>query len=168
MEISSIIIGLVMFGAAIAFVSLPFRQRQQGATKSSQVPTPKAGRRESVLSALRDLDFDFKTGKVSEEDYQPLRAQLIVEAAQDLEAEKREEQQLEALIQTRRNTQAGKVTCEHCGASMEAGQPFCSTCGSAARHQSCPSCGKKIRAGDLYCSSCGSQVNVQREAVASS
>lgn len=168
MEVSSIIIGLLLFGAAITFVSLPFRKGQQQATKSSQVHTPKAGHRQTVLSALRDLDFDFKTGKVSEEDYAPLRAQLLGEAAQCLEAEKREEEQLEALIQTRRKAKAENVTCEHCGTPMEASQRFCSKCGSAAQHQSCPSCGKKIRAGDLYCSSCGSKVSVQREVVASS
>ena len=141
MQISALLIGIVLLCAAIAYVSLPFWEKRKKSIKDSIGTQPEAGH-EAVLAALRDLDFDFKTGKVSEDDYQSLRAQLLVQAAQYIEAERKAEEQLEALIQSRRTNKR------------------------PVRMVSCPSCGNKIHAGDLFCSSCGTKVEIRREAVA--
>lgn len=42
-------------------------------------------RKEEILLSIKDLEFDWKTGKVSEEDYQYLRRKLEVDAAAILE-----------------------------------------------------------------------------------
>ena len=141
MQISSLLIGLALLTAALVFVGHPFFEKPRKGAKI----VSKAGQahaRESVLSALRDLDFDYKTGKISEEDYQPLRAQLLVEAAQFMQKENKEQEQLEALVQSRRKSQSGQL--------------------------SCPSCGNKIVLGDTFCSSCGTKLEVRIEAVAQS
>src|SRR6266540_6909029 len=138
MQISALIIGFILLGAALAFVSRPFWEKHKKGPKDST--TTDAGRRESVLAALRDLDFDFKTGKVSEEDYQPVRGQLLAQAAQYIEVEKKGDEQLEALIQSRRKNKQRPI-------------------------MPCPSCGSKIHAGDLFCSSCGTKLEVRPEAV---
>ena len=166
MEVSSILIGLILFSVAVVFISAPFRQKYQETHNRLKIPTQEVGGRERALAALRDLDFDFKTGKVSEEDYSPLRIQLMAEAAQYIEAEQKEDQQLEALIQSRRKVQKQDSKCEHCGAPMTADQRFCSTCGSAASRELCPSCGKRIRTSDLFCPSCGTKLQIQAKAVA--
>lgn len=168
MEIPSIFIGLVLFGAALVYVSLPFRQKRLKRAGSATANVQPKKQRETILSALRDLDFDFKTGKISEEDYTPLRTRLMAEAAQCIEAEEKEEERLEALIQNRRAAQQQGAKCTHCDAPVEAGQRFCSKCGSAVNNESCPSCGKKIRAGDLFCSSCGNKIQTPMEVVAQS
>jgi hypothetical protein len=52
MEISSILIGLILFGASLFFVSAPFRKKYR---KDAQIPklhVKKEERREVVLSAL--------------------------------------------------------------------------------------------------------------------
>lgn len=49
--------------------------------------------REQCYSALADLDEDYETGKLSEEDYQELRAELMQDTAQVVS-------QLEAAAQT--------------------------------------------------------------------
>ena len=166
METSSILIGILLFVAAIAFVIRPFRQKQRAYLNGHKTVVSPEDRRKAVLSALRDLDFDFKIGKVSEEDYTPLRAQLVVEASQYIEQDTEEEKKLEALIQTRRATQQQTMNCEHCGAEVEAGQRFCAKCGSAVHREACPSCGRKIRAGDQFCSSCGTRIGIAMETVA--
>ena len=141
MQLSSLFVGFVLLAVALVYVCRPFFEKSgKGSKTSSKVGDPQA--RDAVLAALRDLDFDFKTGKIVEEDYQPLRAQLLAEAAQFIEAEKKDEQQLEALIQSRRKSQT--------------------------RQASCPSCGKPIVLGDLFCSSCGTKLEIRVEAVAQS
>jgi len=92
----------------------------------------------------------------------------MAEAAQHIEAEEKDAEQLEALIRTRRTAQQQGVKCEHCDATLEANQRFCSKCGWAVKSQSCPSCGKKIRADDLFCSSCGHKTDIHMEVVTQS
>jgi hypothetical protein len=165
MELPSIFIGLALLAAALVYVSLPFRQKQLIKANSSVTSRQQQRPGEAILSALRDLDFDFKTGKISEEDYTPLRTHLVAEVAQYMEAEEKREEQLEALIQTRRTAQKADATCHHCGASMQADQRFCSKCGSAAGSEPCPSCGKNNQTGDLFCASCGTKLDVRLETV---
>lgn len=166
MEIPSILIGLVLLGVSQYIISLPLRKIIRKDIQTPKLHLKKEERREAVISALRDLDFDFKTGKVDEEDYTPLRARLMVEAAQAIEQQQEEDQKLEALIQSRRATHQPKDACEKCGTPMETGQRFCAKCGSAINNELCSSCGKKIRAGDQFCSSCGIRLEVRAEAVA--
>ena len=166
METSSILIGLLLFTGSIAYVVLPFRQNRRKTVTTSKGPTQQVGKREVVLAALRDLDFDFKTGKVSEEDYQPVRNQLMAEAAQYLEQEEKEAERLEVLIQSRRRTHQEGTTCGHCDAHVRAGQRFCSKCGSAVNNELCPSCGKNIKADDLFCPACGNALQIRIKAVA--
>lgn len=168
MEISSIIIGLALLGASVAYVSLPFRQKRVKNTNAAKAHIESEGQKESVLAAVRDLDFDFKTGKVSEEDYQSLRAQLMAEAAQYIEMEKKGDDQLEEMIQVRRAVKQQGSKCPHCEAPVQAGQRFCSKCGSEVNTELCPSCGRKIQAGDLFCSSCGNKLQMPIEVVAQS
>ena len=167
MQTSSLIIGLVLLGIALYIIAMPFRQKEGKGAGKSKAAASNERRREEVLLALRDLEFDFKTGKVTEEDFRPLHAQLIAEAARFVESEKEDDQQLEALIQTRRTAKALQK-CDSCGAPMNAGQKFCSKCGATAKTESCPSCGKKIHAGDLFCSSCGTRIEVKLEVAAQS
>jgi len=164
MEITSILIGIIFLGVSVSFVSLPFRKKHLKSVKTVKTQV-QAEQRETVLSALRDLDFDFKTGKVSEEDYTPLRTRLLIEAAQYIEQEMEQDEKLEAMIQSRHASRQESVKCDRCGSSIEADQHFCAKCGSAVSHELCPHCGRKIRAGDLFCSSCGNRLEVQVEVI---
>ena len=166
MNIAAILIGLGMLGVAILFVIRPFQGKHIKSVKKSKTLVQNEEDRVAALSALRDLDFDHKIGKVIDEDYVPARAQLLAKAAQYIQQQEEEKDKLEALIQARRASKDSK--CEKCGVSMETGQRFCNKCGAPVNSAACPSCGKKVRDGDLFCSSCGSQVEVQMEAVGQS
>ncbi|HBG74706.1 MAG: hypothetical protein A2X25_11785 [Chloroflexi bacterium GWB2_49_20] len=159
MNFGAILIGLSMLVISVTFVAIPFQQRSK---KKHALPVKHMEPEEhrlAVLSSLRDLDFDFQLGKVSEDDYASLRARLMAEAAQSLqEADKVDE--VEALIQARKASKAKSPACENCGQAIESGIRFCPRCGTAVK-SSCPSCGKNLKAGDLFCSSCGYKLITQ-------
>src|SRR5215475_7737390 len=79
-------------------------------------------KKEVVLSNIQDLDFEYKCGKLSDEDYKQVRAQIAAEAAEvlrhidDIEAS----QDLDALIRRevslRRDRAAAspQVACPAC------------------------------------------------------
>lgn len=159
----AILIGLGMLGISVPFIIRPFRQKHTKNVNKTITQAQVEESRVAALSALRDLDFDYKIGKVIEEDYMPARAQLLAEAAQYIQQQEQEDDRLEALIQNRRASRG--LNCEQCGASMEAGPRFCVKCGAPVNSAACPSCGKKIRAGDLFCPSCGCRLEVQMEVV---
>ncbi len=68
-------IGTLLILGVAAYLFVPYilgwdRQAGKKSTKESEDP------REVLLSNLADLVYDYKSGKISEEDYQRLRAEL--------------------------------------------------------------------------------------------
>jgi len=163
MNLVAVLIGLTMLVLSVPFVAKPF---QQVRGKKNAMPVKQVDPEEqrlAALTALRDLDFDFQVGKVSEDDYASLRARLVAEAARTLQDDKGDE--IEALIQARKTSKANDAACAHCGETLEAGTHFCPHC-EAAVEDSCPSCGNNLNAGDVFCSSCGTQLAIQSGTVA--
>lgn len=163
MELGAIFVGLAMLVASLPFVARPFREKQAKKSRKSTISPSPEERRKADLSALLDLDFDFRTGKVSEEDYADVRAQLVADAAQYIQLDhSMEDDQLEAMIRARK-AQGQIHTCSSCGQKTEAGNRFCPHCeASAGSH--CPSCGKTIQAGDSFCTGCGVKLELVLEA----
>jgi hypothetical protein len=101
--------------------------------------------KEMLYGAIRDLDFDFQTGKVDQKDYAELRQQLEreavhilrqLDAADPLVALDHEiEQQVFALRRHAASTVCGssRESCFSCGAPLENGENFCPCCGQALR-----------------------------------
>jgi predicted RNA-binding Zn-ribbon protein involved in translation (DUF1610 family) len=162
MNLIAVLIGMTMLVVSVPFVAKPFQKvrGKKPATPVKQVDPDE--QRLATLTALRDLDFDFQVGKVSEDDYANLRARLVAEAARTLQKDKDDE--IEALIQARKTSKAKAPVCAHCGETLEAGIHFCPHCGETVK-DTCPSCGKNIKAGDLFCSSCGTQFTVQTKTI---
>ena len=87
---AALAIGALLAVAAVWFVARPFLSR--GDEQPSVEPPPErlalAEERDRALAALRELEFDHRTGKVSDEDYRaqvgPLR-QRATEALRALE-----------------------------------------------------------------------------------
>lgn len=163
MELGAIFVGLAMLVATVPFITRPFKEKQFKKNQKSTVRLNPNEQRLAVLSALRDLDFDFRTGKVSEEDYTALRAQLVAEAALYFQSEKSvEDDQLEAMINARKASQSKVRECSHCGKKIETDSRFCSQCGTAVGND-CPSCGKTVQAEDLFCTTCGTKLEFEME-----
>ena len=166
MELGAIFVGLAMLVASVPFVIKPIQDKRFKRIQQPTIPSTPEENRHAVLSALRDLEFDFRTGKVGEEDYTPLRAQLVSEAATYIESEDSiADEQIEAMIAARRTARSNSQACSNCGHTVEADSRFCSQCGTAVA-QGCPSCGKPVQDDDHFSTICGFKLEQKVEATA--
>jgi len=68
--------------------------------------------RSPAVDALRELEFDRQTGKISDDDYEPMKARYTEQALAVMRA-------------------GDAPVCERCGPRPEQDADFCSRCGAA-------------------------------------
>lgn len=103
--------------------------------------TETEARKRVALLALRDVEYDFLSGKLDEEDYRSLKAELTAEALAALEADEEAKKdgrgdpraaagdELEAEIARMRQELQSATACPACSYANEEGSRFCSACG---------------------------------------
>ena len=100
-------------------------------------------KKEVILGNIQDLDFEYKCGKLSDQDYQKVRGEMSAEAAMVLqEIESIESSKdLDALIRREISARRGKskgsahtATCASCGATNPPSNKFCADCGAKIKH----------------------------------
>ena len=148
MNTGAMLIGLAILLACLPFLINPLQRRKLGHLRKNLAQEDPVEQREAALLALRDLDFDYRTGKVCDEDYPALRAGLLVEAALYIQEEQAADTEIEALINAR------KVIRSRIPASRQM---------RLIPSGPCPSCGRKVHADDLYCISCGNSLKAWTE-----
>jgi len=126
------VLALIVFAVVgVGYVLWPLLTEQASAQTVSEEDTP-LGRltlqKNLLLTNLSDLDFEFSMGKLSEDDYQRLRASLKRQAGHVIE-------KIDALAGGERPTAAepprpapGRF-CTQCGTNLPADARFCSQCG---------------------------------------
>jgi len=172
MDIGAIFVGVALLVLAVPVVVRPFRQNQSKGTGPGhhKGQPPLNGhdlklQREQVLAGLRDLDFDYQTRKIAEQDYTILRPELLAQAAQLIQSQETEDEAIEKLIRARRETlsEASARKCSQCGSKLSADDRFCAGCGEPVG-TACPKCGQTTTSEDSFCSKCGEPVAVKSEA----
>ena len=125
-----------------------------------------------ALIALKEIDFDRATGKLSDEDHATLKERYSREALAAIQAEDARkppspDQVVEQLIAgrvaaLRGEPMPGGLICPLCGPRPEVDARFCSTCGLAlfGGDSGCATCHAPIDPGSRFCGSCGSPVAV--------
>lgn len=126
--------------------------------------------KDSALSALKELDFDYQTGKLDDEDYHHLRDRyrakaltLLKEVDETARAESFEKEiergaltsREEEVAEVVKTEGANKLTCPYCGEKYSPGDKFCPECGTDLGALSCSTCGAEYEKGDKFCPSCG-------------
>ena len=84
--------------------------------------------REAIYEAIRDLDYDFETGKVEAADHTRLRDELRGRAAGLLQAERAADRGSEP-VRSERGPSMGR-SCAQCGAAADPAHRFCAQCGA--------------------------------------
>jgi hypothetical protein len=151
MSLDIIIIFLMAIGTVV-FVGEPLVRRAfhpafagESAPEREQALERLSFQKETLYTAIRDLDFDFQTGKVDQKDYTELRQHFEGEAIQLLrqidavdpliELDKELERQIHALHQQQRSHLAlsSQSTCPKCGGTLQGEGNFCPSCGQPLR-----------------------------------
>lgn len=153
--IVALVIGTVLAIGALAFVLYPLFFEQPVA----RTPLPRRAESWSddvAVAALREIEFDRATGKLSDADYAQLKEQYTREALARMRrapaAGGAVEDDLEATIRAYR---AERPTCAQCGPRPEPDAIFCSNCGQYLPGR-CEQCGQRVEeAGARFCSACG-------------
>jgi hypothetical protein len=163
----ALLVGTVLAVAALGFVLFPLfvepRRVVPVQDPSALSPAERAGV-EQAIAALREVEFDRQTGKLSESDYAVLKAKYTraalaaMRSADALGAEGAPEavtvgdDEVEATIREHR---ARLAVCPTCGPRPEADAVYCSNCGKYLFGK-CGACGAPVtEVGARFCGSCG-------------
>ena len=137
-------IGMLIAGGMAAFVAIPLLAAENAGGSSLPVDvTPLADlkrRRLVVYENLKDLEFEYQSGKIATQDYQSLKRNYLGEAAalmassQGGEQLKEADAVLEREIATRRALRRAPppqdYVCRHCGFENPVPVKFCGECGT--------------------------------------
>ncbi len=110
---TALLIGSALAVASLCFVLYPlFRPDISVAQRNAALGARGAKPRQShAVDALRELEFDRQTGKISDSDYEPLKARYTEQALAVMRA-------------------GNSPVCEKCGPRPEWEAEFCSNCGA--------------------------------------
>jgi Double zinc ribbon len=122
-----------------------------------------------ALLALKEIEFDRATGKISDEDYPRLKARYESEAIAAIKAEEQAAKhdvavadRAEAAIRrARERAGVGRRECPSCGPRPEDHAAFCSHCGRSlvtASAPRCSQCGAQLADGAKFCAECGGAI----------
>jgi hypothetical protein len=111
---------------------------------------------ERAIAALREIEFDRATGKLSESDYAELKQRYTQEAVIAMRRTSScAEDEVEAAVLAYRRTHRECITC---GPRPEPDAIYCSNCGKYLLG-GCAQCGASVsEPGARFCTACGHQL----------
>lgn len=87
------------------------------------------GRKAAIYENLRDLQFEYRVGKLSEEDYQRTKLELQAELAKVMAEIDGLKGAAPAAVAAPAPPVADPLKCAHCGARFDKKLKFCGECG---------------------------------------
>jgi hypothetical protein len=112
-----------------------------------------------ALRALKEIEFDRATGKLSDSDYDQLKAKYTAEALAAMRGESGARSR-EPEIRPAPDARLLTPTCPDHGPRPETDSVFCSECGRrlGTAPGYCARCGTTLERDARYCNSCGARV----------
>lgn len=154
MNIGAILVGLGLLVVVVAYVARPLFDQgsANGRAEAAQATSAQlTSQRDAVYALIRELDSDFETGKITEQDYRASRERYVAEGVvilKQLDALAGDPDQvaLDAEIEQRVLTlrkvssaapdpqvQATLQFCTQCGHPIDPEDRFCAQCGASLR-----------------------------------
>ena len=162
-----LILAAIIVLGVLAFIAFPlFNTPPEEQTETPVALDGLLSQRDAAYDAIRDLDFDFQMGKLSQSDYSTMRERYKGRAALALEqidetsrtsagAGEHAEEQIAALRAAKRASPPADDAIEREIARRRArkGAPVGLRCGN---------CGTPYTAGDAFCSKCGTSLTTKQ------
>ena len=183
-----LVVGTVLALGALTLVLSPLlsgeaevraEDEMKAATEAARIKAARAKRSgreaeqlDGAVAALREIEFDRETGKLSDSDYAELKTRYTREALAELRAADARDaasapvavvalspadaaDPVEAAI---RRARANQRSCRACGPRPEPDATYCSSCGLYLPG-ACAKCGTSVdQVGSRFCSGCGDQL----------
>ena len=170
MELTSIFFSLAVLILVGIYLYAPFMERRaRRVTEEEHELSALMAERDRVINALQELDFDFKLGKIPEEDYPVQRSTLLQKGADILRkidsfapqttSAQDTETRLERAIAARRadvSLARVHVTDDDLESMILSRRKIRKNSKSAGF---CPKCGKPVMTSDRFCPSCGKSLS---------
>ena len=119
--------GFILFGVILAVLLATIIWAAIRSGEDTGAALGAAERRDAAIEALRDLELEYRTGKVQEEEYRATRARLERAAVDARDAAARGP--AEASAPEPREPAASPRKCPACPEVLVGGEAFCPTCG---------------------------------------
>ena len=152
-----VVIALILVG----FVAYPLLKEQTGEEESLDLPEDVEElyrRKETTYSALKELEFDFKTGKLSEGDFHELDARYRADALEILASIDAREKGVSYTPSARRAKPQRKTE------RVAAAEPAVSAASASfAEPFTCAACGRVNREDARFCAGCGDELGVEAD-----
>jgi ribosomal protein L40E len=156
-------VGTLLAVGALAFVLFPllFGRPVSGARFSARLPRATPAGEEDSIVALREIEFDRATGKLSDADSGELKARYTKSALATMRAAPGAGAAGDAADVVEASVLAYRArlkSCARCGPRSEPDAVYCSNCGGYLAG-SCEGCGRAVdEAGAAFCAGCGRQL----------
>ncbi|GIV83421.1 MAG: hypothetical protein KatS3mg052_0428 [Candidatus Roseilinea sp.] len=136
-------LGLALLIIVALVVALPLFDRKTPAIEPPSRREALEQERRAVISAIRELDFDYRTGKIGAEDYKRLREARVAQGAQILRELADEHSATDTDVEAEIEAQVARL------------RKVAASDGRAPARAVCPSCGRVVGADDKFCPQCG-------------
>jgi hypothetical protein len=165
MELTAIFFSLAVLILVGLYLYAPFMERRaRRVTEEEHELSALMAERDRVINSLQELDFDFKLGKIPEDDYPVQRSSLLQKGADIL-------RKIDSLAPQTTSAQDTEARLERAIAARRADAALAKVdvtdddleamISSRRKHRPnksagfCPKCGKPVMVTDRFCPSCG-------------
>jgi len=174
-----VVLSLALAGGALWLVLSPLFRPGSIAPDVYEPLDPMETRKGVAVAALKEIEFDRETGKLSDGDYAELYARYSAEAIEAMRAEDASAapttapasvgtgDAIEAMVaadvltlEAAAGSATGAPACPTCGPRPESDAVFCSRCGKLLPHPAqCSKCNTPLEPGGKFCGRCGTTVS---------
>jgi hypothetical protein len=156
----ALLLGIGLYLAA----PLIFDSRRRSTNEESGEISALMAERDRVINSLQELDFDFKLGKIPDEDYPTQRAELLQKGADilrkldALQLQPISDEEVEARIEQAAAARRADAAVKTEPPSDDEIESMLATRRKERKGRSagfCPKCGKVVLVTDQFCANCG-------------